>query len=241
MLLREQKTFNENLFATLGYSFSSIQWCVWTLLLAGTLMLDNSAPLMTAMLTSDDVDIVIAGVLFIFFVFLAALLILQMLIGVLCDVVSQISQDRKDVESIGLIRQELLGYLRSIDKESDGMISKSEIETMFGNQTTLALFRKLKINKVFFEQLSDLTFHDSSSEVPLKNILELLLMCRGDNGANVNIIASTVCLVTNHFIEMMSRLNNMGFGIESRALRNGHDGAALLHSLVETADVDEEQ
>merc|ERR1719401_2990276 len=108
---------------------------------------------------------------------------------------------------------------------------------MFENQTALALFRRLKINKVFFEQLSDLTFHDASSEVPLKNILELLLMCRGDNSANVNIIASTVCLVTNYFSEVMDQLNRLGLGIEGKTVErriSKHDGVALLHSIVDT-------
>merc|ERR1719486_815105 len=64
MLLKEEKEFNEQLWEENQLSFGTITKCIWTLIMDGTLMLDNAAPLMTTLLFHDNFSYVLAGMLF---------------------------------------------------------------------------------------------------------------------------------------------------------------------------------
>merc|ERR1719198_2818302 len=96
MLLKEEIEFNERLWKENMLGFRTMTLCMWTLLMDGTLMLDNSAPLMTELLFSDQFHFVLAGSIFLAYALLSAMLILQMLIGVLCDVVSKVGAEQDE-------------------------------------------------------------------------------------------------------------------------------------------------
>merc|ERR1719331_537825 len=100
MLLREDLDYNKELKEKYDYEFTKVGDCMWTLFMSGTLMLDNAAPLMSELLFNKDFVIMLAGFGFISFCFLSALLILQMLIGVLCDVVSIVGEERREAEYV---------------------------------------------------------------------------------------------------------------------------------------------
>merc|ERR1719453_3056203 len=88
MLMKDEEEFNDNLWKETQLSFETMTKCIWTLIMDGTLMLDNSAPLMTELLFAGKFNFFLAGAFFVAYALLSAMLILQMLIGVLCDVVS---------------------------------------------------------------------------------------------------------------------------------------------------------
>merc|ERR1719262_538301 len=126
MLMKDEHEFNERLWDESLLSFSTMTKCIWTLLMDGTLMLDNSAPLMTELLFSGKFNFLLAGMFFVIYALLSAMLILQMLIGVLCDVVARVGSEQRDAQAIGLVKQELLQSLRDYDN-GDGMISQKEL------------------------------------------------------------------------------------------------------------------
>jgi hypothetical protein len=201
MMLKEDDDFNKKLKEEYDYEFSKILDCMWTLLMAGTLMLDNAAPLMTTLLTHKEIPKVLAGLAFISYSFLSALLILQMLIGVLCDVVSQVGQERRDSDTIGLVRQEILTDLLKFD-QGDGKISKVEMMSMVEGPKSKSLMKKVNINKMFMTQMATMMYPDDDAEVPIRTVLELMIMCKGDNGATVQIIASALCFLSNELSEL---------------------------------------
>jgi hypothetical protein len=220
MMLKEDDEFNKNLKEEYDYEFTKILDCMWTLLMAGTLMLDNAAPLMTTLLTHKEIPKVLAGLAFISYSFLSALLILQMLIGVLCDVVSQVGQERRDSDTIGLVRQEILTDLLKFD-QGDGKISKVEMMSMVEGPKSKSLMKKLNINRMFMTQMASLMYPDDDAEVPIKTVLELMIMCKGDNGATVQVIASALCFLSNELAELH---HNMVFHLH---MAKGSDGEDL--------------
>jgi hypothetical protein len=206
MLLREDLEYNKELKQEYDYEFTKVGDCMWTLFMSGTLMLDNAAPLMSELLFNNSIVKVLAGLAVITYCFLSALLILQMLIGVLCDVVSQVGQERRDAECIGLVRQELLGHLKKVDG-GDGRISKEEFEALMEVPTSRALLKKLNINRLFLTEVANLMFPaGSGTTVPIRTILEILIMCKGDNIATVQIIASALCFLSNELSEMQEHV-----------------------------------
>merc|ERR1719181_405125 len=103
--------------------------CIWTLLMAGTLMLDGSTGIIAVLLFSDKFNYVLAGFLFVLYSLLSAMCILQMLIGVLCDVVSTVKAEEQSATAVGLLKQELLGSLTECD-DGDGRITHNELHQL---------------------------------------------------------------------------------------------------------------
>merc|ERR1719482_640989 len=64
MLMKEEVEFNQRLWDESQLDFTTMTRCIWTLLMDGTLMLDNSAPLMTELLFSNQANHKIAGMFF---------------------------------------------------------------------------------------------------------------------------------------------------------------------------------
>merc|ERR1719487_3226091 len=90
------------------------------------MMLDDSSPLMSSLLFSGKFTYVLAGFLFVLYTMCSAMCILQMLIGVLCDVVSTVKAEEQAATAIGLLKQELLASLLKCD-DGDGKISEEEL------------------------------------------------------------------------------------------------------------------
>lgn len=164
--------------------FDTMTKCIWTLIMDGTLMLDNSAPLMTELLFSGKFNYFLAGALFVAYAMLSAMLILQMLIGVLCDVVSRVGSEQRDATAIGLVKQELLEDLRRFDG-GDGKISHHELSSVMNNPKSKALLKKLNINRAFLLELQKMMFTKADQQVTIKAILELMILCRGDSPTTV--------------------------------------------------------
>merc|ERR1719482_1358841 len=125
MLMKDEVDYNEQLWRDSALSFSTMTTCIWSLLMAGTMMLDNSSPLMSSLLFSDKFNYVLAGVMFVLYALMSAMCILQMLIGVLCDVVSTVKAEEQSATAVGLLKQELLGSLMACDN-GDGKINNEE-------------------------------------------------------------------------------------------------------------------
>merc|ERR550537_807873 len=102
--------------------------------------------MMTTLLWSGQFNMGLAGLFFVMYALLSAMLILQMLIGVLCDVVSRVGQEQRDATAIGLVKQELLADLVACD-DGDGKISQEELLNLMNKSTSKALMKKLNINR----------------------------------------------------------------------------------------------
>jgi hypothetical protein len=171
MLMKDEEEFNKNLYDEMELDFSSIVHCMWTLILCGTLLLDGASVVMTQLLFSGQLNQTLGGLFFLMFALLSALLILQMLIGVLCDVVSSVGREQRDALAVGLVKQVLLGELQQFDG-GDGKISQIELMSVMNNPNSLALINKLNINRLFFLELAKMMFAKPGAQVSIKNILE---------------------------------------------------------------------
>lgn len=207
MLMKEEKEFNDKLWRENLLSFETITKCIWTLLMDGTLMLDNAAPLMGELLFSHHIHYVLAGFFFLTYALLSAMLILQMLIGVLCDVVARVGQEQRDATAIGLVKQELLSDLQQWDG-GDGRISQVELFKVMSNQKSRALLKKLNINRAFLLELQKMMFTHPGHQVHIKNILELMVMCRGDNPVTVESMAGGLLSIINEVTSIRKTLED---------------------------------
>jgi hypothetical protein len=177
--------------------------------MGGVLQLDNASLVMTALMYDHEWKIVVVGIAFTMFSLLASLLMLQMLIGVMCDVVSKVGAEQRAAASVAMVKQELLEEFTKRDN-GDGRISRQEFDECLNGQSCRAVLKHLRINPLFFTELANLFYTDDSGDsqkrVPIKTILELLVMCKGDNVATVELVATCICFLNNMLTEMEERL-----------------------------------
>jgi len=191
MLMKEEVEYNEALWENSSLSFSTMTSCIWTLLMAGTMMLDDSSPLMSSLLFSKKFNYILSGFLFVLYTMMSAMCILQMLIGVLCDVVSTVKAEEQSATAIGLLKQELLASLTACD-DGDGKISEDELLGLIHSPKSKALFRRLKINHAFLVQLLSGLYRRPGISVPIQEILELMVQCRGENVSTVETMSGAL-------------------------------------------------
>merc|ERR1719353_2137908 len=188
MMMKDEEEFNTEMKEELGLDFRTITNCMWALLMDGTLMLDGTPTLMTKLLWAPKINMLLAGLFFVLYALLSALLILQMLIGVLCDVVSRVGQEQRDAQAIGLVKQELLCDLKQF-AGPDGRLTHAELLKVMENPNSKAVLKKLNINRLFLMELQKMLFPRKGSQASIKTILELMILCRGDNPATVETLA----------------------------------------------------
>lgn len=108
--------------------FGSVSQSAWTLLLFGTL-LDAPGDLMSEIWDAEPM----MSWVFLAFIFLSSFTVLNMLIGVLCEVVSEVSATEKLQAEQRFLRNNLTDILICYDKNEDGHIGKEEFDLLMKN------------------------------------------------------------------------------------------------------------
>jgi len=143
--------------------FPSIITAVLTLLLKGVLM-DGATLTFFAILE----DSWILAILFIVFIFLSAFVVLNMLIGILCDVVCQVSQIEKDDAAVNYLRSTLLDLLDCYDKNGDKQLGKEEFELIMGNPEMHHILEHFDVDVTGLVSMKDILFERVELETDFK-------------------------------------------------------------------------
>jgi len=205
-MLKHELEFNAHLEEETTLSFYTVTRSMWALIVAGTLMLDGSGMLMTTLAFSDDWKFKIAGFILILYTFLSATLLLQMLIGVLCDIVTAIGREQRDSRATALVKKALLQDLKQYD-DGTGSISQRDLQTVMNHNTSAALFRKLNINQLFLLQLQKMMFAQRQ-QVPIISVIELMVICRGNNVTTIEALSGGLLSVMTELLEVKRLLQD---------------------------------
>jgi len=146
-----------------GSMFSSM----FTLILAGTLLDDITTP--TRMLYDMDT---LQGYLLVLailvYILLSNFTMLNMLIGVLCEVVSCTKQGEEERAVLELVREKIEAVMDKVDKDGSGMISRKEFDTMLEGpdaEIVLAALEEIDVESKHLLALSDSLFELDDDEV----------------------------------------------------------------------------
>lgn len=173
--------------------FSTLGWTMWTLFLHGTLMLEPHE-IVTPLIEEPSISNAASVAVFFIFMMLTAITILNLLIGVLCEVVTSVAQNERDQADIHLVKGTILLELKKIDADGNGSIGRDELDELLSSEASLAVLQSLHINARCLEEVQDMLFSMSDQEeVPIKTILNLFMVYRGS-------VPTTV----KHLIELMS-------------------------------------
>jgi len=105
------------------------------------------------------------AVLFVIFIFLSSFTVLNMLIGILCDVVFKVSKSEKDDASLLLLKTTMFGLLECYDKNNDKNIAIEEFDLLMSNPETSQILRRFDVDVAGLKALREVLFEYVPTEV----------------------------------------------------------------------------
>eukprot|EP00927_Polykrikos_kofoidii_P070952 TRINITY_DN6730_c1_g1_i1.p1 TRINITY_DN6730_c1_g1~~TRINITY_DN6730_c1_g1_i1.p1 ORF type:complete len:725 (+),score=94.63 TRINITY_DN6730_c1_g1_i1:139-2175(+) len=125
---------------------------------------------------------VVLGIIVLSFVLLASLTVMNMLVGVLCEVVSVVSSVEKEELTVSYVKSQLMQMIAHVAK--DGQITQIEFDEMLMRPKAAKAMAEIGVDVVGLVDLSDFIFSDAT-ELSFTDLIELVLQLRGSNSSTV--------------------------------------------------------
>merc|ERR550514_1293988 len=122
--------------------------------------------------------------LFMGFVLLSAMTVMNMLIGVLCEVISEVAQAEREEAAISMVKRNLLTVLKDLDEDGSGEISQSELRSVSVKKNVGAVLQHLNVDINYLMEFQEMLY-DSQDELSIPFIMDMILNFRGDRAVTV--------------------------------------------------------
>eukprot|EP00927_Polykrikos_kofoidii_P039652 TRINITY_DN33994_c0_g1_i1.p1 TRINITY_DN33994_c0_g1~~TRINITY_DN33994_c0_g1_i1.p1 ORF type:complete len:738 (-),score=115.54 TRINITY_DN33994_c0_g1_i1:302-2470(-) len=134
----------------------------------------------------SDHHILFAALLMVF-VLIASLTIMNMLVGVLVEVVSVVSKVEKEQIVVSFVKQQLSTLLSAekIDSDENGRISKDEFENLVLNPKGSQVIHDVGVDVEGLVDFMDFIFGEDNAEITFDDFMDIILQLRGTNSATV--------------------------------------------------------
>merc|ERR1719350_2719336 len=158
--------------------FGHLALCMWTLVMDGTLM-DSPGTTATELLHRGTFASVFSVGVFLCFILISALTVMNMLIGVLCEVVSAVGAHEREDAAIRLLKQSILVELLKFDEDGNSMISEDEFNNVMQDDSAVRSLRHLGVDVQYLRDYQQMLYQ-YQPEYSIEAIMQLCLVCRGD-------------------------------------------------------------
>eukprot|EP00927_Polykrikos_kofoidii_P019652 TRINITY_DN19214_c0_g6_i1.p1 TRINITY_DN19214_c0_g6~~TRINITY_DN19214_c0_g6_i1.p1 ORF type:complete len:782 (-),score=142.61 TRINITY_DN19214_c0_g6_i1:121-2466(-) len=181
--------------------FSNVAASMFFLLVHGTLLL--STDLKALEIQAEGGPLVL--LFFITFILIAAVLLMNMLIGVLCQLVSAVAATEKEELLVSYVQSKLEKVMAIIDEDGGGTISRDEFMLILENLEAMEALHDVGVDVVGLVDFADFIFGDDSEveesipevELTMPEFMEVILQLRGSNNATVKDIVDLRKFITN--------------------------------------------
>lgn len=165
--------------------FQNVALSMYSLLIYGTFLDDLSQ-------FCDDIRAESIPILVLLFLFicLSALTVMNMLIGVLCEVVSAVAETEKEMILTATVSEKMLGIVNDLDTNANGMISFVEFRRILEIPQALRALEEVGVDPAGVVDFAELMFFEDSDpnkpvELPFDTFMEMILDLRCSNTATV--------------------------------------------------------
>jgi len=183
--------------------FDGIPMSMWTLLFAGCLLDDIT--IVSDLLIKEGI---LMASIFILFVLLSSLMVLNMLIGVLCAVVTAVAAAEKEKVLINYVKSRLMGVLHKLDEDGNGTISKAEFDQLVLIPDAVHALSDLGVDVMNLVSLADHLFDDDQHEHKHKALVHHASATQTDEQAEKVEEDEEVSMSFADFMEMVIRLRS---------------------------------
>ncbi|CAE8604197.1 unnamed protein product, partial [Polarella glacialis] len=215
--------------------FHTVPEAMHTLLLRGTLM-DGIGEVVYE-LGADSIAYV---VVFYIFVLVSALTVMNMLIGVLCEVISAVAVAEREEITVAHVCRKLRETLdgTGLDVNGDGLISRAEFSKILENGAAARTLKEVGIDVLNLVDLQAFIFEGEDEDgivcekqLTFPDFLELVLQLRGSNMASVKDIVDLRKFVGIRCKEVETRIEKM----VKKSFKTSEDSRATYMSSVTCA------
>lgn len=177
--------------------FPTVPHAMLTLLLRGTLP-DNEDFVMS--IWNENY---LYGLLAIFFILMTSLTVMNMLVGVLVEVVGVVSTVEKEQMTVQFVYSKLQELLTTsgLDTDGDMRISKAEFESLLLNPQAARMVQEVGVDVVGLVDFSEYLFHGDST-LSFPEFMDLVLQLRGSNTATVKDVVDLRKFIASQVLEM---------------------------------------
>eukprot|EP00927_Polykrikos_kofoidii_P069533 TRINITY_DN6504_c0_g1_i5.p1 TRINITY_DN6504_c0_g1~~TRINITY_DN6504_c0_g1_i5.p1 ORF type:complete len:807 (+),score=156.23 TRINITY_DN6504_c0_g1_i5:102-2522(+) len=204
--------------------FDSVTFTMRSLLLYGVL------PDM-AEIVNDCLDqSVWLAILVLCFILLASLTVMNMLVGVLCEVVSVVSSVEKEALTVNYVKSRLMAMFNEVEADNDCMISKQEFDTLLVRPQAARIIQEIGVDVVGLVDFSDYIFKDGG-QLSFPDFMELVLQLRGSNNSTVKDIVDLRSYVMRELTQIQTKVASMG-GTMQRVVKALEGGESKMQPYV---------
>eukprot|EP00931_Biecheleriopsis_adriatica_P087534 TRINITY_DN6199_c0_g5_i1.p1 TRINITY_DN6199_c0_g5~~TRINITY_DN6199_c0_g5_i1.p1 ORF type:complete len:693 (+),score=161.84 TRINITY_DN6199_c0_g5_i1:95-2173(+) len=152
-----------------------------------TLLLSGALPDQAGLIDDMQAESPAYYLLMLAFLFFASLTVMNMLIGILCDVISAVSEIEKEGILISGVKEQLQQLMKekNLGNEEHGM-NRLHYEQLLLNPRAAKVFEHLGVDVFGLVDVADILFaDDADKEVSFQDFMECVLELRGSNTATV--------------------------------------------------------
>jgi len=113
--------------------------------------------------------------------------VMNMLIGVLCEVISSVAQEEQESMVVEKVNDKFSAIVRELDTDNDGTLSWSEFEKIIDYPDAVAALDSVNVDPVGIVEMAEDLFWEDGAEVTVsfEEFMELVLDLRGGQPASV--------------------------------------------------------
>eukprot|EP00929_Paragymnodinium_shiwhaense_P095365 TRINITY_DN5645_c0_g1_i1.p1 TRINITY_DN5645_c0_g1~~TRINITY_DN5645_c0_g1_i1.p1 ORF type:complete len:754 (+),score=128.83 TRINITY_DN5645_c0_g1_i1:109-2370(+) len=180
----------------------------------GSLLLYGTIPDAAELVTACTIDHILMGALMLFFILVSALTVMNMLVGVLVEVVSVVASVERDTMDAEFVKLSLLELIDSPDIDSDGnhLISKPEFHRLCMHPKAARVMTEVGVDVAGLMDLSDFFYEEwaEDGEMTFGTFFTIILQLRGSNQATVKDIVDLRRFFVQSFKRVEQRLQLSG-------------------------------
>jgi len=177
----------------LGVRFTGVPKAMQSLFVHTTL-LDSISTIMDE--AQEEPEPWVITILLYVIVIIAAITIMNMLIGILCETITGAAEAERNLLQLAQVEQTLKGLLEmGFDEDQDGLISRNEFEMILSNKDCVKALEEIEIDVVGLVDVGDTIFANTDEKgsfdmsfdrkLKFREFMEVLLQFRGSDKATV--------------------------------------------------------
>mmetsp|Transcript_105965 Transcript_105965/g.167240 ORF Transcript_105965/g.167240 Transcript_105965/m.167240 type:complete len:668 (-) Transcript_105965:51-2054(-) len=148
------------------------------------------------------------GILSLIFILLASLTVMNMLVGVLVEVVSVVSSVEKEELKVNFVMSRLRFMLENtgLDANHDMKISRKELDTLLLDPTAARIIKDVGVDPVGLVDFGDYIFQDADDGLSFPQFIDIILQFRGSNNATVKDVVDLRKVALTKMVELRQDL-----------------------------------
>jgi hypothetical protein len=190
--------------------FSSVSHSMYSLVIHA-IHLDDAAPFADDIKDESTSCFVVCAV----FVGVASLTIMNLLIGILVEVIASVAEKEREGVVIAKVNATFYDIVRELDKDSDGMISWDEFKWLVQMPSSLSALNSFDVDPEVLVEIAQSEFHDKGGELKMTELIDLILNLRGAKQACLR----DLMLLHKNFTDKFNALDAMIDNIQKKLAR----------------------